>query len=79
MRKSHTLIVVGLLGVLAAAGWSQTAGSAQQGFTGADIAEIQQLYVRYNQASTSRTRSSTCRPGPMTPCSPAAAACRTRE
>ena len=49
MRKSHTLIVVGLLGVLAAAGWSQTAGSAQQGFTGADIAEIQQLYVRYNQ------------------------------
>ena len=49
MRKTCNLIAVGLLGVLAVAGMSQVRGSAQQGFTGADVAEIQQLYVRYNQ------------------------------
>lgn len=49
MRNPRTLLAVGLLGVLAAAGWSQIPGNAQPAFTGADVAEIQQLYVRYNQ------------------------------
>jgi hypothetical protein len=49
MRRPHILTAVGLLGVLAVAGWSQVPGNAQPAFTGADIAEIQQLYVRYNQ------------------------------
>ena len=49
MRRSHVLTLAGLLGVLAALGWSQVPSNAQPAFTGADIAEIQQLYVRYNQ------------------------------
>ena len=44
MKKPCAWMAIGLLGVLAAAGWSQA--QAPQPCNGADIAEIQQLYVR---------------------------------
>ncbi len=47
MKKPYAWMAIGLLGVLTAAGWSQA--QSPPPFTGADIAEIQQLYVRYNQ------------------------------
>ena len=49
MRRSHILTLAGLFTVLAALGSSQVRSNAQPAFTGADIAEIQQLFVRYNQ------------------------------
>lgn len=50
MRKFQGWMAAGLVGVLAAAGWSyaQSRGG-QPTLTGADIAEIEQLYTRYNQ------------------------------
>lgn len=50
MRKSHVLMAVAALGVLAGAGWVYAqARSSPATLTGADIAEIERLYARYNQ------------------------------
>jgi hypothetical protein len=45
------LVTIGVVGAVAGGGWlyvQGTSGSSARALTGADIAEIQQLYARYN-------------------------------
>ena len=51
MRRMRTLVTILVVGAVAGGGWAyaQRSGGGVRPLSGADIAEIQQLYARYNQ------------------------------
>ncbi len=52
MRRQNYVMFVALIGVCAGGGWSYGQGGGEpvsQRLPGADVAEIEQLYARYNQ------------------------------
>lgn len=51
MRRLRVPLMIGLLAAFASAGWAWAQGRTARGLTGADYAEIQQLYARYAQGT----------------------------